>query len=78
MNKDVIQDDVLINKIKQGNDNISFLCTKGMLYNNSQILAMNTNELEGPPTVGVSSACTRLVLQKCVLKSEIIILDTLV
>jgi hypothetical protein len=42
------------------------------------LLAMNTNELGKPLTVSVSSVYTKRVLQKCVLKSGIIILDMLV
>lgn len=62
----------------RSHDNISFLWTEGMLYYDGQILAVNINELEKPPAVSVSLVCTRLVLQECILKSRIIILDTLV
>lgn len=49
-----------------------------MLYNDNQILAMNTNERGEAPTLSVSLVCTALVLQIHVLKSGIVILDILV
>lgn len=56
-NGDAVQGDVLKNRMDRGNDNISSF-TKGMLCNDGQIWAMNTNELVEHLTLSVALVCT--------------------